>query len=127
MTGTGDLRRLIRECDALHRCPDCGTHVAHAGAHSCPPGTDGSDGRDEAPSTRGERQPDRSADDAVGVFRRTIGNTYAYHELDDGEVRCWCDRTTKAGRFDVLSRAEAEELGRTPCGSCERLRGFDAE
>lgn len=123
-----DLQALVEECEDFSRCPDCGTHVVNLTTHRCPrPGTDAG-----SPSGRADRRAradrdSRDGDDAVGVFRRARGNTYAYHELDAGEVYCGCGEYTKAGTLDVVSRDEAKALGRSPCGTCERLSALRGE
>jgi hypothetical protein len=118
-----DLRTLVEECDDISRCEECGTHVVNLGTHRCP--SEGG-GRPAGRSARQRRasHDTRDDDDEVGVFRRAHGNTYAYHELDDGDVYCGCSKYTKAGQFDIIARSEAKALGRSPCGNCRRLRAF---
>ena len=106
--------------DAFDRCPNCGTFVVQLATHRCP--SDESTGsptreRREALAAADER-PDGSL---VGVFRRSQGDAYAYHELDDGEPVCGCARNTKAAAVTVLTRAEAKVRGKSPCGRCRRV------
>lgn len=126
-TDSDDLRTLVENCDEISRCTECGTYVVNLGSHRCPADDGG------RPSGRADRLAraegdTRDDDDEVGIFRRAHGNTYAYHELDGGDVYCGCGEYTKAGRLDVVTRAEAKARGRSPCGNCERSRRFhDAE
>ena len=106
--------------DAFDRCPDCGTFVVQLSTHRCPP--------DEVTGspTRERREALADADgrsDAslVGLYRRSHGDAYAYHELDDGEPVCGCGANTKATALTVVTRAEAKARGKSPCGSCRRI------
>lgn len=106
--------------NAFERCPDCGTFVVLLATHRCP-----AEGGTE-PSTRERREALAAADDRpdgslVGVFRRSQGDAYAYHELDDSEPVCGCAGNTKAPAVTVLTRAEAKARGKSPCGSCRRI------
>jgi hypothetical protein len=113
------LRRLVEECEAFSRCGECGTHVVNLDSHRCssrePIRTDRETRRERAAGD------DRDDEDGVGIFPRSSGNSYAYHELREGEVRCGCGNYAKADRLDVVTRAEAKARGRAPCGNCERL------
>lgn len=120
---TDELRTLVKDCDAFSRCEDCGKHVVHLAGHRCSSSTNGS------PSTRSMRQAradldTRSDDDNVGIYRRTLGDTYAYHELGGDGIYCGCGEYTKADKLEILTRGEAKTLGRSPCGTCERLRSL---
>ena len=106
--------------DAFDRCPHCGTFVVQLATHRCPsedPTGSLTRERREALAEADER-PDGSL---VGVFRRSQGDAYAYHELDAGAPVCGCDRNTKAAAVTVLSRAEAKARGKSPCGRCRRI------
>lgn len=115
-----DLRRLVEECEAITRCGTCGTHVVNLDSHRCPSaGT-----RETNRETRRERaeRDDRDDDDRVGIFPRSNGNSYAYHELRDGEVCCGSGNYAKADRLEVVRRVDAKARDRCPCGNCERLQ-----
>lgn len=122
-TDADDLRALVEECEEFSRCEDCGTHVVNLGAHRCQTSTEEPGNTRSARRARASRDP-RSDDDRVGIYRRTLGNTYAYHELDDGEIYCGCNEYTKADELVIVSRSEAKSLGRCPCGNCERLQSL---
>lgn len=120
---TDELRSLVNDCDAFSQCEDCGKHVVKIAGHRCASSVNGS------PSTRARRQAladsdTRSDDDRVGIYRRALGDTYAYHELDGDGIYCGCGENTKADELEVLPRGEAKRLGRSPCGTCERLQGL---
>ena len=106
--------------DAFDRCPDCGTFVVQLPTHRCPSEEAGGQ------LTR-ERREELAAKDTrsdatlVGVFRRSHGDAYAYHELDDGQPVCGCASNTKAERVTSITRAEAKSRGKSPCGSCRRI------
>jgi hypothetical protein len=123
---TDELRSQIEESDAFTRCDDCGTHVVSLGPHRCrsPTGTLENDR-----SARRERakRDDRNGEDRVGIFRRTVGNTYAYHELEGDDVYCGRDKNTKATKIEVVTRSEAKSLGRSPCGNCQRLHSLRSD
>ena len=106
--------------EAFERCPDCGTFVVQLATHRCP------SGEPTGPLTRERREVLAEADDRpdgspVGVFRRSHGDAYAYHELDGEEPLCACSHNTKAEAVTVVTRAEAKALGKSPCGSCRRV------
>jgi hypothetical protein len=120
---TDELRSLVKDCDAFSQCEECGKHVVNLAGHRCGSSTSGS------PSTRSMREAladgdTRSDDDAVGIYRRTLGDTYAYHELDGDDIHCGCGEYTKADELEVITRGEAKALGRSPCGTCKRLRSI---
>lgn len=115
-----DLRRLVEECDAFSRCEDCGTHVVNLDSHRCSSSGDVRTNRETL--RRRAEGDDRDDDDSVGIFPRSSGNSYAYHELREGEVCCGCGNYAKADRLEVVTRAEAKQRGRCPCGNCARLK-----
>jgi hypothetical protein len=119
-TNPDELRALVEDCNDLNQCDDCGTFVVNTGTHRCPSPDNETCTTRSARRERAERDT-RDDDDAVGIFRRPMGHTYAYHELDGEEVCCGCDKYTKATRLDVVTRAKAKSLGRSPCGNCTRL------
>lgn len=112
--------RSTSVADAFERCPDCGTFVVQLATHRCPPG-------EPAGSLTRERREALAAADGradgspVGVFRRSHGDAYAYHELDGEEPLCGCSHNTKAEAVTVVTRAEAKARGKSPCGSCRRV------
>jgi hypothetical protein len=106
--------------DAFERCTECGTFVVQLATHRCP------SGEGSGQLTRERREELAAADtrsDAslVGVFRRSHGDAYAYHELDGGEPVCGCTSNTKAEAVTAITRSEAKARGKSPCGSCRRL------
>jgi hypothetical protein len=107
------------------RCESCGTFVVSLAQHRCP--TDAADSRPD----RGEREDmadedDRDGELSVGLFPNSQGNRYAYHDLDGADrPRCGCAKHTEASRLIVTSLAAAKRQGRSPCGSCRRLRELD--
>ena len=106
--------------DAFERCGECGTFVVQLATHRCP------SGETTGQLTRERREELAEADtrsDAalVGVFRRSHGDAYAYHELDDGQPVCGCVANTKAEAVTAISRGEAKARGKSPCGSCRRI------
>lgn len=112
--------------DAFDRCPECGTFVVQLATHRCP------SGETADPLTRERREELAEADgraDAtlVGVFRRSHGDAYAYHELDGGQPVCGCAGNTKAEAVTAITRAEAKARGKSPCGSCRRIEGSRAD
>lgn len=123
--GGADLRQLVEECEAISRCEECGTHVVNLASHRCP----SADTRGTNRETRRERAEgdERADDDPVGIFPRSSGNSYAYHELSDGDVQCGCGNYTKADRLEIVSRLEAKDRGRCPCGNCERVERLEAD
>ena len=111
-----ELAELIRECDSLSRCEGCGSFVVSIENHTC--STEGA-GRDP---TRPERERRAARDgrddgDTVGVYCRSRGDAYAYHELDGGVPVCGCHSYTEA-RLRTTTRGEAKRRGRSPCGTC---------
>lgn len=123
VTTDASLAALIAASDAFERCPSCGRTVVQLSTHQCP-STD-----HPPPSTRKERErraerDARSDDDRVGLYCRSNGNTYAYHELDDdGRPCCPSRNPSKASKFVVVSRREAKDRGRSPCGHCPAASG----
>jgi hypothetical protein len=116
-----DLSKLIRNCDDLSRCDDCGSVFVTLSNHTCP-----SEGGPTGALTRQERErlaarDSRDDDDTVGVYRRSQGGAYAYHELDGSVPVCGCHSYTKARQLDHVTRAEAKRRGRSPCGTCRRV------
>jgi hypothetical protein len=107
---------------AFTRCESCGTYLVSVSQHRCP------SGRADARPDRTERERLATADGrddatSVGVFPSSQGNRYAYHDLDaDGRPRCGCEKHTDATEVTVTSLADAKRRGRSPCGSCRRLR-----
>jgi hypothetical protein len=113
-------RHAARVSDAFDRCPDCGTFVVQLATHRCP------SGRTAGSPVRERREALAEADDRgdaalVGLFQRSQGDAYAYHELDGGEPVCGCAGVTKAATLAVVTRAEAKARGKSPCGSCRRI------
>lgn len=113
-------RHAASVTDAFERCPDCGTFVVQLTTHRCP------SGETADPRTRERREELAAADTRsdgtfVGVFRRSHGDAYAYHELDDGKPVCGCASNTKAEAVTAITRAEAKARGKSPCGSCRRI------
>jgi len=106
--------------DAFDRCPDCGTIVVQLATHRCPSGQ----GVGQLTRERREElaeQDGRDDDAPVGVFQRSHGDAYAYHELDGDQPVCGCGSNTKAEAVTVITRAEAKSRGKSPCGSCRRI------
>lgn len=103
----------------FHRCDECGSIVVQLSTHRCP--------TRESPSTRTERErrageDERDPDDLVGVYRRSNGHTYAYHELDENHQPCCPTRNPSlAQRFEVTTRDRAQELGKSPVVTVEIL------
>jgi hypothetical protein len=122
-TDATELRTLVEECKNLNQCEDCGTFVVDPNTHCCSSEADRTGTNRSARQERAARDT-RDDADAVGIFRRSTGHTYAYHELDGDEVCCGCGEYTKATRFDIVTRGEAKSLGRCPCGNCARLRSL---
>lgn len=113
-------RHAMSVSEAFERCPGCGTFVVQLATHRCPP--------DEPPGplTRERREALAAADERedaapVGVFQRSRGDAYAYHELDGGDPLCGRAGVTKATGVAVVTRAEAKARGKSPCGSCRRV------
>ena len=117
---TKNLQQLIRESDALTRCTDCGEFTIDRSYHRCTAAVSQSAMNRENRIRQTEK--DRRADEtAVGIFRRSKGQTYAYHELAaDGSTLCGGEARTKAETLKTVTLAEAKRLGRTPCGTCHR-------
>ena len=117
-----NIRQLVRESSAFERCRDCGNFVVRRSTHRC------RDSDRPNPTTRAERErlaeDDRRDDETeVGVFRRSGGDSYAYHDLDeDAEPLCSSSARTKATKLEVVTLAEARARGKSPCGSCRRIR-----
>lgn len=115
------IRDLVRESDAFTRCPDCGTVVVCGATHRC------RDPDRPQPTTREERErlaadDTRTDETRVGVFRRSSGSAYAYHDLDEsGDPVCSCSSRTKATAFEIISLEEAKRRGKSPCGSCRQI------
>ena len=114
-------RHAASVSDAFDRCADCGTFVVQLATHRCP------SGESTGQLTRERREELAAADtrsDAalVGVFRRSHGDAYAYHELDDGQPVCGCANNTKAEAVTAITREEAKARGKSPCGSCRRIQ-----
>jgi hypothetical protein len=117
------LTALIEDCEHFESCPSCGQTVVDLSTHQCPSETLRGVGNRESRERRATRD-ERDDDDLVGVYRRTQGNAYAYHELDEENVpRCPIRNPTKARKFEVLRRAEARAQGKAPCGHCRRADG----
>lgn len=106
--------------DAFDRCTECGTFVVQLATHRCPSSeTTGQLNRERREQLA---EADTRADAAlVGVFRRSHGDAYAYHELTDGQPVCGCASNTKAEAVTTITRAEAKTRGKSPCGSCRRI------
>lgn len=121
-------RQTISVADAFDRCTECGTFVVQLATHRCP------SGESTGQLTRERREELAEADTRseaalVGVFRRSHGDAYAYHELDGGQPVCGCSGNTNAEAVTAITRAEAKARGKSPCGSCRRIaesRGGDA-
>lgn len=114
-------RGPVDVADVFERCPECGTVVVQLSTHRCPSGEGGGQLTRERREALAERDG-RDEDDSVGVFRRSHGDAYAYHELEDGQPVCGCAGNTKAERVTVISRGEAKSRGKSPCGSCRRIQ-----
>lgn len=112
-----ELAELIRECDSLSRCEDCGSFVVSIGNHTC--STDDTARRDPTRRERERRAARDGRDDeaTVGVYCRSRGDAYAYHELDGDVPVCGCHSYTEA-RLRTVTRAEAKRRGRAPCRTC---------
>lgn len=120
MSGEDDTGAAIR--DTFDRCETCGTFVVALSQHRCP--TEAADARpNRSERTALAAADDRDAETAVGVFPASQGNRYAYHDLEGRErTRCGCETYTDAARLVVTTLADAKRRGRSPCGSCRRLR-----
>ena len=106
--------------DAFERCADCGTFVVQLATHRCP--TEETTGQLTRERREELAEADTRSDAAlVGVFRRSHGDAYAYHELDDGQPVCGCSANTKAEAVTAITRGEAKSRGKSPCGSCRRI------
>ena len=122
MGDSKSIPQLVEESDEFEQCPDCGRYLARTGNHRC----DG-DEPTQSPPNRAERdrraRADTRGDDTlVGVFTRNGGNTYAYHDLTNGQPRCGCHRNADAAELDVLTLGRAKDRGLSPCENCRRLR-----
>lgn len=112
------LSAAIRESDDFERCESCGRTVVQLSTHQCPTGDRPRRNNRETRERRAERD-ERAEEDLVGVYHRTKGNTYAYHELDaDRRPRCPTRNPTKSRKFEVMTRREAKARGKAPCGHC---------
>jgi hypothetical protein len=122
MGDSKSILELVEESDEFERCPDCGRYFARAGNHRC----DTDEQKQNPPSrderTRRAREDDRQDDTLVGLFCPSGGNTYAYHDLANGQPRCGCHHHADADELEVVTLARAKARGRAPCGSCRRIR-----
>jgi rRNA maturation protein Nop10 len=119
----GELARLIDESDAFTRCSTCGTYIVSPAQHRCSPDDVSGNLRREDRIERG-RQDDRSPTDEVGVYARAGGNAYAYHELDEDDTPQCADHDGRTdARLAVVTRREAKQRGKAPCGNCQRVAG----
>lgn len=116
-----DLTGRLQESQVFERCDACGHAVVQLSTHRCPTGPSSPTTRAER--ERRERRDDRDGAELVGVYRRSNGNSYAYHELDDdGEPCCPTRNPPKAKKFELIPRREAQAQGKSPCGHCPNAR-----
>lgn len=117
------LSAIIRESEDFERCASCGRTVVQLATHQCPPRDRPRRNNRETRERRADRD-ERADGELVGVYHRTSGNTYAYHELDaDRQPRCPTRNPTKSRKFEVMTRGEAKARGKAPCGHCREAVG----
>jgi predicted transcriptional regulator len=101
--------------DPFERCPDCERVAVDLARHRCP-----SDSTHGEPANSAERA-DRAAADGRNPDREVLAPgtqaARAYHELDDGAVRCWL---ADADGGMVVEQREAARRGYYPCAACWR-------
>lgn len=108
-------------------CPHCGTPVVHLAAHRC---------RDDDPRTQPTRKErlerirddDRPDDDKVLIVpkRNKSGNSYSYHEYENGSPMCGGSGGTPTEDYIQITRCEAKRRARSPCMSCLKLTASGA-
>lgn len=105
----------------FEQCPDCGRYLVKLGPHSCDAGESSMPTREQR--TRIAESDPRAADDVVLLLpTRRVDGSYAYHETtaDDTPV-CGGGGSLDDDEWQVLTRGEAQERGRSPCMTCLRL------
>lgn len=122
---TNDLQQLIAQTDAFQRCQDCGEFIVDRSPHRCDRRTRGKPSRREERNQLAEGDG-RDSETIVGIFRRSNGQTYAYHDIDnEGATLCGGEARTKAVALELVTLERAQALGRSPCGSCRRYRSLN--
>lgn len=122
MGDTKEIAELIEACDEFERCSDCDRYFTRASNHRCHGNEERQQPPNRAERDRRARADTRRDDTLVGVFSRTGNTTYAYHDLTNGEPRCGCHHHVESAELEVVTLARAKARGRSPCGSCRRIR-----
>lgn len=116
-----EIPALIEQSDRFERCADCGTYLVQLSNHRCRSNADGTRSPNRAERRRRARGDARDDETLVGIFSWSA-NTYAYHDVKDGQPLCGCLHRAGTAEFEVVTLASAKSRGRSPCRNCRRLR-----